>query len=146
MVTNSGPIADVTMKYKDLLYLNNAVTRKQLTMDSNPKELGPLNLNVIKNILAKRFSSDIQAASQLLKNDNKDQALKKLIKLQKLYQSMRVQFPNWNDDAEIFNDQKLLIKYIKLLQSLSLDQSQQVSFMIDSLQYISWRKSTTTPM
>jgi len=146
VVTNTGPIADVTMRYKDLLYLNNAVTRKQLTMDSNPKELGPLNLNVIKNILAKRFSSDIQAASQLLKNDNKDQALKKLIKLQKLYQSMRVQFPNWNDDAEIFNDQKLLIKYIKLLQSLSLDQSQQVSFMIDSLQYISWRKSTTTPM
>jgi hypothetical protein len=146
VVTNSGPIADVTMKYKDLLYLNNAVTRKQLTMDSNPKVLGPLNYNVIKNILAKRFSNDIQAASQSLKNGNKDQALEKLIKLQRLYQSMRVQFPNWNDDEEIFNDQKLLKKYIKLLQSLSLDQSQQVSFVIDSLQYISWRKSTTTPM
>jgi hypothetical protein len=146
VVTNTGPIADVTMRYKDLLYLNNAVTRKQLTMDNNPKELGPLNFNVIKNILAKRFSNDIQTASQLLKNGNKDQALKKLIKLQKLYQSMRVQFPNWKDDAEIFNDQKLLKKYIKLLQSLSLDQNQQISFVIDSLQYISWRKSTTTPM
>ena len=77
---------------------------------------------------------------------NKNQALETLIKLQRLYQSMRVQFPNWNDDTEILHDQKLLKKYIKLLQSLSLDQSQQVSFVIDSLQYISWRKSTTTPM
>lgn len=146
VVTNTGPVADVTLKYKDLLYLNNAVTRKQLSLNSNPKELGPLNYNVIKNILAKKFSNDIQGASQLLENGNKNQALETLIKLQRLYQSMRVQFPNWNDDAEIFNDEKLLKKYIKLLQSLSLNQSQQMAFVIDCLQYISWRKSTTTPM
>lgn len=146
VATHAGAIADVSLKYKDLIYLKNAVSRKQLDLNSQPKTIGPLHINVIKNTLAQRFSRDMQLASQWLKNSNQTKALNVLLSLQEIYQGMQIKFPHWHSDAEIIKDQKLLEKYIDLLMTLSLPDTQQTSFIIDSLQYISWRKSITNPM
>ncbi len=146
VAANAGPIADVSLRYKDLLYLNNATSHKQLNISNQPQPLGPLQYNVRKNLLAQHFSQQITNAVEALKKQDKDTAIELLMTLQDLYTSMQSEIPQWNNDHEILKDKNLLKKYIQLLQSVSLHDAQQVSFLIDSLQYISWRKSTSTPM
>ncbi len=139
----TNAIADVTLRYKDLLYLRNAISRKQLSLGNNPKTLGPLQLNVMKNTLASKFSKSIKQASNHIRKGNHSQALALLLNMQQLYQSLRQQFPVWNKDKEILNDEKLLQEYIKILNSISINDVQKVNYIVDSMQYISWRKQIT---
>ena len=143
VVNNPGAIADVSMRYKDLLYLRNAISRKQLNLSNDEKPMGPLQMNVLKNVLASRFISDIKQASIFIKNGKNDTALFYLLNLQKLYQSLRQEFPVWNNDAEILKDEKLIQQYIDLIIEASKSDAPQVNYIINSLQYISWRKNIT---
>jgi hypothetical protein len=143
VVSKPGAVADVTLRYKDLLYLRNATTRKQLSIESRVKKLGPLQLNVMKNVLAHRFANKLKLASDMIHQGNNNAALTELLKMQKLYQSMRHTFPTWNDDTEILNDEKLLHQYIKLLNANTLTDAKQLNYIADSMQYISWRKNIT---
>ncbi len=143
VATDTKVIADVTMRYKDLLYLRNAISRKQLNLESDPKALGPLQYNVMKNVLASKFSKSIKKAATHIHQGNHPRALNLLLDMQKLYQSMRVHIPAWNKDKEILNDEKLLQEYINILHSLSINDIQKINYIVDSLQYISWRKQIT---
>jgi len=143
VVNNPGPVADVTMRYKDLLYLRNAVSRKQLNLGIDNKPIGPLQLNVIKNVLASRFTMDINQASVLLKNGENNRALSILLSLKELYQSMRHEFPAWNSDSEILKDEKLIQQYIELINKTAINNAPQINYIVNSLQYISWRKNIT---
>lgn len=143
VVSNPGAVADVTLRYKDLLYLRNAISNKQLNLESTTKKLGPLQLNVMKNVLAHRFTQIIKKASDLIRQGNNNDALTELLKMQKLYQSMRAINPTWNDDIEILKDEKLLQQYIQLLNANSITDAKQLNYIADSMQYISWRKNIT---
>ena len=143
VATDAKAIADVTMRYKDLLYLRNAISRKQLSLENNPKILGPLQYNVMKNGLAVKFSKSIKQAGAQVRQGNYSQALDILINMQKLYKSLREQFPVWNKDQEILKDEKLLQEYINILNSLSINDVQKINYIVDSMQYISWRKQIT---
>ena len=143
MVTNPGEIADVSIKYKDLLYLRNATEVKQLYIPQGHKKNGPLQLNVTKNLLAYHFSQTIKKASSLIRSTNKSQAIKALIQLNDLYQSMRTQFPVWNNDSEILADEKLLQHYIQSLQTSQIDKKL-INYIANVLQYIAWQKNIST--
>ena len=43
----SEPIADVTVRYKDLVYLRNSVARANLTLGRDTDPPGPLERNVV---------------------------------------------------------------------------------------------------
>lgn len=143
VASQAGAVADVSIRYKDLLYLRNAVSRKQLNLQNSAKPLGPLLLNVMKNVLASRFANTIKQAGKHIRNGNNTQALTLLQEMQKLYQSMRAQFPAWNKDSEILQDEKLLQEYITILKSITINEVQKINYIIDSMQYISWRKQIT---
>ncbi|MBL4661847.1 MAG: hypothetical protein JKY19_15925 [Alcanivoracaceae bacterium] len=143
VVPQAGAIADVSMRYKDLLYLRNALTRKQLNLGKHTKVPGPLQLNVMKNVLASHFANGIRQASHKVRKGESKKALTILLALQKLYQSMRAQHPLWNDDIEMLKDENLLRQYIKQLNSTAIQDTQQINYIADSLQYISWRKNIT---
>jgi len=143
VVNNPGAVADVTMRYKDLLYLRNAVSRKQLNLGNDNKSIGPLQLNVIKNVLASRFTEDIKQAATWIKNGNNDEALLILKSLQELYKSMRHEFPAWNSDSEILKDEKLIQQYIELINQTAINNAPKINYIVNSLQYISWRKNIT---
>ncbi|MCF6317661.1 MAG: hypothetical protein L3J83_00020 [Proteobacteria bacterium] len=141
--TDTNAIANVTLRYKDLLYLRNAIAREQLNLENNAKTIGPLQHNVMKNALASKFSKSIKQAGTHIRQGNHSQALNSLLDMQKLYQSMRTHIPVWNKDKEILNDEKLLQEYINVLNSLSINDVQKINYIVDSLQYISWRKQIT---
>jgi len=143
VVSKAGTIADVSMRYKDLLYLRNALTRKQLTLSNRTKMPGPLQLNVMKNVLASHFANGIKQAGQKVRKEQSEKALAILLAMQKLYQSMRAQHPLWSNDIEMLKDEKLLQQYINLLNSAAIQGAQQINYIADSMQYISWRKNTT---
>ena len=103
-------------------------------------------MNVMKNVLAQHFSKKIQQASLLLKANNQNKAIVTLTNLLYLYQSMQIHYPNWNTDNEINKDIELLQKYLNLLKSVSIQDHQKISYIINSLQYISWRKSISNPI
>ena len=146
VATNAASIADVSLKYKDLIHLKNSHTQRQISLNKQQKKVGPLQLNVIKNVLAQHFSKMVQLASSLLKYNKREEAVELLTNLLYLYQSLQIQYPNWKVDDEINNDINLIQKYLKLLKSLSVQDNQQISYIVNSLQYISWRKTISNPI
>ena len=51
-----GPLADVTVRYKDLVYLRNGVARATTSLARGERRAGPIEANVLKNFLAYRLS------------------------------------------------------------------------------------------
>ena len=69
-----GPVADVSVRYKDLVNLKNGVSRANLSIRQSEANLGALELNVIKNFLAFKLSHTLDAAGRLLADGNARQA------------------------------------------------------------------------
>ncbi len=65
-----GPIADVTVRYKDLAFLRNGVARGRLALERQEKIAGPLEYNVLKNFLALRLSEVLDEAGVALARAN----------------------------------------------------------------------------
>ena len=138
----SGSIADVTVRYKDLLYLRNGVARANLSLPTGKNDPGILENNVLKSYLALKLSqSTRQASTQLAASDFKS-AQATLQNILNLYQGMRLLIPSWNEDDDLKRDEALLNQYLVLLRSHQLQD--QMQFISDSLRYSSYRKLLTT--
>src|SRR5262249_61166163 len=61
-----GPIADVGVRYKDLVLLRNNVARAALTLPASAPAPGPLERNVSKNLLAQELAQTLTAAAAAL--------------------------------------------------------------------------------
>ena len=113
----AGPIADVSVRYKDLVNLRNGSNSAQLTLPSGSKPPGPLELNVLKNHVALTLAQAAQNASQLLAAGNHQQTMNILVTMQQILQSVRQEIPIWQNDLELINDEKLLASYAFLIRS-----------------------------
>ncbi len=140
LVQNPGPVAEVTAKYKDLIYLKNATSQMNLHMRQGNNELGPLELNVMKNVLAQRLSQTIKQASQALYAGDVDTAVTKLNYILKLYQAMRQHMPVWKNDAEMIQDETIIKQYLHLLNTQSSLDPKQHQLIADAMNFMSWRK------
>ena len=67
VASGPGPVADVTVRYKDLVQLKNGVARANLSLDRTEHVAGPLERNVTKNLLAFHLAQSLGEASKLLK-------------------------------------------------------------------------------
>ena len=140
---SSGPIADVSVRYKDLLYLRNAVVRKHLSLNENGHKIGPLELNVLKNLLARDFSKSINRASKLINSGDVQGAIDTLNSMQKLYRSMRLEIPAWSKDKEILMDELFIKQTLAILKSKIAMNDVQLEFIAGALDYSSWRKQAS---
>ena len=112
-----GPIADLTVRYKDLVYLRNGINRARLSLPAGNRALGPLERNVIKNQLAHLFSMNIARAADELALNQRHEAENTLARLRALIQSVRREVPAWRNDVELHNDEQLLSRYVQLIKS-----------------------------
>ncbi len=140
LVHNKGPIVDVSAKYKDLIYLRNATSQQNLHMSTGKNVLGPLELNVMKNVLAQRLSHTIKLASQALYAGDFDTAVTKLNYILKLYQAIRQHMPVWKNDAEMIQDETIIKQYLQLLNTQSSLDPKQHQLIADAMSFMSWRK------
>ncbi|KJR43097.1 hypothetical protein MCHI_001018 [Candidatus Magnetoovum chiemensis] len=145
LVEKTGPIADVALRYKDLIYLRNSTIQANLTLDNAPKKpLGPIEYNVIKNFLAYKQSEAMIKAGEFALNNNYDSSITELTQFRALLQQHKAQIKQWQTDAEISQDLNMLNQYIGLLQNKS-DASKYNRFIGQSLQYAGLLKVLPKP-
>lgn len=135
---SSGSIADVTVRYKDLLYLKNGVARSHLYLPGGQNIVGPLERNVVKNMLALKLSQATHLASDRLSVRDVDAAITQIQTIRDLYQGMRQEMAAWNRDSELLHDEQLLNQYIALLKSPVVNDG--LEHLADSLRYYGLKK------
>jgi hypothetical protein len=112
-----GPIADVTVRYKDLVHLRNGVARAGFTIDATERKPGPLELNVLKNLLALEVSRAMDKAGEALRGGNADEAVVTLRDARDLLAGVVVEIPELGNDPEIGNDIAMLDGYGGLMKA-----------------------------
>ena len=85
-----GPIAEVTVRYKDLAELRNTVARASLALprsssgDIDNINRGPLEINVLKNYLAFHLSEVLEGAADKLEQGDRSGAIDELDEVRRL--------------------------------------------------------------
>lgn len=133
----SGPIAEATVRYKDLITLGNGVAHAQLSLSDGADVSGPLQRNVLKNRLAQELSNAAARASQQLARGQHQHALAILHQSQALLQGMRQTITGWAEDNELLHDEQLLADYTSLLRRPNTNQQH---YLADALRYVAYRK------
>ncbi len=137
----AGLVADVSLRYKDLLYARNGINRASLSLDSTMTDnLTPLELNVLKNLLAFQFSQAIYHSSQQLQQNQTQYAKETLQQFLTQIQSLQQKLPDWHNDNEIKQDIALLQQYIQYI-----DHGNRYPYFTQLLHYQSFRKVLTHP-
>lgn len=146
VVPRPGPVADVTVRYKDLVHLRNGVARARLALPQGQPARGPLERNVLKNLLALQLAQAAEQAGEALRRGDGGAAQTLLAARRELLKGLRQVVPGWEDDPELIRDERMLVGYLKLLGSPALSrrhaQAQQVA---DSLDLTAYRRLVPTP-
>ncbi len=116
-VDGPGPVAEVSVRYKDLVRLANGVARASFALEPGERAPGPLERNVLKNELALRLAERIRAASVLLEAGDPRGAADLLAGQRALIAGLRLEIAGWQGDEELADDLALLDEYLSVLRS-----------------------------
>jgi hypothetical protein len=136
-----GPIADVTVRYKDLVYLRNSVARANLTLGRSSEPPGPLERNVVKNLLAIRLSETLKQAGRDLMAGGDAHAIASVRRFQALLQGVQREVPGFQNDADLADDAGMLGEYLAVLDAGALQQAEPRQYLADSLQLSGYFKT-----
>ncbi len=135
-----GPVADVSARYKDVVYLRNGTARTHLVLESGERPQGPLEHNVLKNLLAWRLAVTSRQAARHLAVGMQGEAVALLHALRTLLYGLRHEIPGWTADEEILNDERMLAEYTILLGSPAATDAGQRRRLAESLRYAGFRR------
>jgi Ca-activated chloride channel family protein len=113
-----GPIAEVSVRYKDLVFLRNGVARASLDLDRRAQPPGPLQRNVLKHLLAQRLSERLAAAADALEAGHTGAALQSLAQARRIRTGLIALLPELKGDRELARDVAMLGEYLSLLQAV----------------------------
>ncbi|MBW2704573.1 MAG: hypothetical protein JRF33_27465, partial [Deltaproteobacteria bacterium] len=137
MVPGPGKVADVRLRYKDLVRLRNSVASASLDLDARIRPDDPLTRNVQKNLLAYRISEDLLQAARRLEEGHFDRVLQTLAKSTSRIRRLQSRFPELRNDPELGKDLNMLAEYVSVLkghQNWQQDRQVQVH-LVRSLAY-----------
>jgi Ca-activated chloride channel family protein len=140
VVERPGPVADVTLRYKDLAFLKNGVAEAGLTIRGGTGARDPLALNVLKNLVAWELSRQSRSVGRLLEAGALDQARFVLAALRDLIHGLRREVAGWSGDSDLAADEEILARYIAALQGPAQNDPVAQKFVADSLRYTAHRK------
>jgi hypothetical protein len=138
-----GAIADVSLRYKDLVFLRNGSLHGQLELPGGTNQRGPQELVVLKTLLAHQYSDSIKRAASALERQDQALAASTLDAMKITLEQARLAFPGWTNSPEIQNDLRVLDRYLAALGSPQAGSHQ--SFLADSLLYAAWVKNHRPP-
>lgn len=140
----AGPLADVQLRYKDLVHLENGVTRARLDLPRGQgKTPGPLERNVLENLLASRLRGVLEKAAEAISGDEPSLAVALLSEHEMLLRGLGETIPGWLSDADIRRDLRMLVGYRTLLVT-SLD-DEAIEYLEDSLRFSGYLKTLPRP-
>jgi hypothetical protein len=140
VVPGPGPVADVSVRYKDLVYRRNGVARVQLALEDGRRGPGPLQHNVLKNRLAHELARSATLAGEQLDAGDPRAAVRTLTSVRDLLNGMRFEIPGWDGDDELLEDVALLDRYLKVFGSSHAVTGQHRRHLADSLRYVAHRR------
>jgi hypothetical protein len=140
VASGSGPIADVSVRYKDLAFLKNSVARTSLALPRTDQAAGVLERNVLKNLLSFQLAEILEKAGTVLAQGHLDQAQLLLTSQQNLLEQLTRECEGL-DGRDVRNDLATLNEYLTLLsRSAVISNRRHRNYLADSLHYASWLK------
>ena len=145
-VVASGPgrIADVSVRYKDLLSPGNAVARASLALPRASANPGPLERNVLANLLAFRVSRALDCAGDALAAGEVPGAATPIEQARALLEGIGARLPGFAGDPGLSRDAAMLREYADLLASGALGPDDRPR-VADSLHYAARLKLLPRP-
>ena len=140
VVPGPGPVADVSVRYKDLVYRRNGVARAQLAVEDGHRGPGPLEHNVLKNQLAHELARSARRAASELASGRHVDAMATLGRIRDLLIGIRQAIPGFDGDDELRGDVALLDQYLKVLASGYAGAGQNRQRLTDSLRFVAHRR------
>jgi len=137
----AGPIADATLRYKDLIYQRNGVARASLELGAEAKAAGPLERNVVKNVLTVRMSSALKDAGRALEDGRIGEAVRILDEQRDRLIQLRASEAAFQGDAELKVDLDLLDEYLSLLRGEAVGLEGPRRYLATSLQLSGYFKT-----
>jgi hypothetical protein len=137
-----GPIADVTVRYKDLVQLGNGVARESLALPNLELARGALQRNVLENLVAHELAQQLRDAGDALQRDDADGSRTVIAGALALIDSLNQVVPELRGDFELAEDRSLIAEYDALLRQLAPPQR---AFAADSLRFASLLKLQPRP-
>jgi hypothetical protein len=135
VASGPGPIADVRVRYKDLVYFENGVARGRLTLDRGQRPAGPLERNVLKNLLAFDAYGVLEEAGHLLQAGDPEVAREHLLTFRQLLLGLGQVLPDLAKDRDLERDIALLNEYVALLEAGVAKGDEARSHLADSLRF-----------
>jgi hypothetical protein len=139
LAEHPGAVADVSVRFKDLIHLRNNVARATLSVASGERRVGPLQRNVLKNLLAWKVSSAAWRASHFLSRHEPDQARYVLAETERLLRGLRHEIEAWRNDPELLADETMLGEYVTVLNTWPVTEVGHL-YLAESLQVAAVRK------
>ncbi len=143
VASGPGPLADVTLRYKDVVHLKNGVARANLTIGSGQSADGPGELNVLKNLVAWEFARQTRQAGRTLSQGDARQTARRLTSLRDLIHGLRQEVTAWQSDPDLIADEVMLDRYLAVLARPAADDPAQRQYLADSLRFAAFRKMQT---
>lgn len=137
VVDGPGTVADVRVRYKDLIQMSNGVARASLSLgDANATRhvQGPLERNVLKNLLAYETAEAARRGGRLLANGETAAARAELTNALTLISGLRESVVGWENDAELQADEQRLAQFVSELDA------GRINMLVASLEYAAYRK------
>jgi len=139
VVEDPGPIADVSLRYKDLVFLRNGILQGHLELPGGESQPGPAQRLVLKNRLSLQFSDAVEQAAESLGRNDPAAARAELSAMRNTIDQFRRSQAAWLDDPELIRDQMVLDRYLEALALPAAGAHQ--SGLTDSLRYAAWAKT-----
>jgi hypothetical protein len=139
-----GPIADVSVRYKDLSQLGNGSARESLWLPNLELARGALQRNVLKNLVAYELAGRLRSAGDALASGaDSATAQRELDQALALLDSLGAAVPELRGDRELEQDRALTAEYLALVAHI--EQVPQRQFAADSLHFASLLKLQPRP-
>jgi hypothetical protein len=140
-----GPIVDVSLRFKDLVWMRNGVVQDGLSLPRGLGERGPLELGVVKSLLAHHLGATLEQAGELVSGGRVDDAVRVLEELHLLLLGLHDEMPGLANDADLALDLSLLEEYLGLLRAGAASDEQQRLRIADSMRYAGRLKVVPAP-
>ena len=137
-----GPIADVTVRYKDLVQLGNGIARESLALPNLELARGALQRNVLENLVAFELAGQLREAGDGVRRGDADRPKAIMADALALLDSLDTVVPELRGDRELAADRALVGEYLALLGQLTGPQRELAA---DSLHFASLLKLQPRP-
>ncbi len=141
-----GPIADVTVRFKDLVQLENGVARARLDLPRGESHRGPLERNVLKNLLAHRLRGVLESAAVEVALGDPGNAAGAIEKHRRLLAGLGMVLEGFRRDRDVSRDVAMLEEYVRLLGEPALKTPGQRHHLAESMRYAALLKVLPEPL